>query len=233
MQVTSSSVVDTSTYDKKELDVDNDHGSMNQDDFMKLFITQLKSQDPMEPMDDSQMMQQTATFTQVELLTSMEESLALLAGGSEKANNQQMMMSASGFIGKMVEFEGSNTYLENGAAPISFDPESVPYKTEIAIYDAGGNFVRTLKPAVNTADKTTLYWDGTDASGNRMQDGKYTFAVVTKGLDDEEIDNVTYGSGLVTGVSSTDKGIIYEVDGSEVSADKVISVRDPKFGGVS
>jgi len=242
MQATSSNTVDTTAnnqatktkaYDRKDVEIDNNHGELKKDDFMKLFVTQLKNQDPLSPMDDSQMMQQTATFSQVDLLTSMEKSLTKMAEGAENVNNQQMMMSAAGYIGKMVEFEGNNIYLQNGAAPLSFDPEGVPFKTEIVIHDAKGNYVRTLKPSINTDEKTTLYWDGTDAAGNKVANGKYTFGVVAKGVDGEEIKVKKYGNGVVTGVMNNEKGIVYDVDGSEVMADKIVSVRNLNLGGVS
>jgi flagellar basal-body rod modification protein FlgD len=231
MQVTSSTAVNTSTYDTSELDVNNDHGAMGQEEFLKLFITQLQNQDPMEPMDDAQMMEQTATFTQVELLTSMEENIEKIASGSQEQNDMQMMMSASGYIGKLVEYEGTDTYLSSGMAPISFETDAVPFKTEVVITDEAGQYVRTFKPQVTSTDKMTIYWDGTDSNGNAMPEGSYNFSVVATGVESESIDVKTYGNGLVTGVTQGTGGIIYEVDGSEVSADKVVSVRDPQFGG--
>lgn len=47
-------------------------GDLDSDAFLMLLIAQLRNQDPMEPMDHTAMLQQTATFTQVEMLTKLE-----------------------------------------------------------------------------------------------------------------------------------------------------------------
>jgi len=227
MQIDSTATVNYSTYDNTKLEVNNKQGELDQSDFLNLFITQLKNQDPTNPMDDSAMMEQTSQFTQVELLTSIEENIKKLASGGETLNNQQMMMSASGYIGKLVEYEGNNTYLTDGAAAISFKTDEVPYKTEVVVKDAEGNHIRTIKPTVTDTDMNTFYWNGTDTDGNAVPNGKYKFSVVATGLDGESIDVQTYGNGLVTGVKLVDGAVTYEVDGSDVSADKVTSVRDP------
>lgn len=230
MQI-SSTTVDYSTYDKSQLEVDNKQGELSQDDFLSLFITQLKNQDPTSPMDDSALMEQTATFSQVELMTSMNENLEKMANGSETANLQSQMASSASFIGKLVEYEGNNTYLSNGAAGISLKADQVPFKTTVVVKDSEGNFVRNFSPTVSDTDVNTFYWDGSDADGNYAGDGKYTFSVVAKDADGEDIDVQTYGNGLVTGVKTIDGTLIYEIDGSDIDAEDVVSIRDATLGG--
>lgn len=232
MQISSTSEVNYTTYDKSKLDVNNNNGQLNQSDFMNLFITQLKNQDPTAPMDDSAMMQQTSSFTQVELLTNIEENIQKMADGNSDVNLQQMMASSSSYIGKYVEFKGNNTYLSGGAAAISFKTDDVPFKTTVVIKDSDGKFVRSFSPSVTDTDSHTFYWDGTDADGNQLPNGKYTFSVVATDLDGEDIDVTTYGNGLVNGVKNEDGKLVYEVDGSDVDAEDVISVRDTSLGGV-
>lgn len=230
MQITNS-YVDTTTYDTSRLDVNNNQGELNQTDFLNLFITQLKNQDPTSPMDDSAMMDQTATFSQVELLTSMEKNIAKMAEGDTETNLQAQMVSSASFIGKLVEFEGNTTYLDGGAAAVSFEADEVPYKTTVTIRDSEGNFVRTFSPSVTDTDMNTFYWNGTDTDGNAMDEGKYTFSVTAIGIDGEQIDVQTYGNGLVTGIKTVDGSLVYEVDGYDVDADAVTSVRDASLGG--
>jgi len=231
MQISNGTTVNTSSYDTSKIDYENNKGELDQADFMNLFITQLRNQDPTNPMDDSAMMEQTATFSQVELLSSIEENISTLANGSESVNSQQLMMSASGYIGKLVEFKGNNTYLTGGAAAVSFECDEAPFKTTVSIKDASGTIIRSFSPRVSDTDMNTFYWDGTDADGNRMPNGKYTFSVTSVGTDGEEIDVQTYGNGLVTGVKTVDNELIYEVDGSDIPAENVTSVRDASLGG--
>lgn len=49
--------------------------SLGQDAFLKLLVTQLQHQDPTQPQDDSQFIQQLATFSSLEKLTSIDSSL--------------------------------------------------------------------------------------------------------------------------------------------------------------
>ncbi|MEA3283793.1 MAG: flagellar hook capping FlgD N-terminal domain-containing protein [Synergistota bacterium] len=60
--------------------------AMDKDDFLKLYIEQLKNQDPLEPMDTNEMAAQFSQFTTVEQLmnmnSSMEEMLSLQLGNA-------------------------------------------------------------------------------------------------------------------------------------------------------
>src|SRR3954452_11955872 len=46
-------------------------GALGKDDFLKLFVAQLQHQDPMNPMNDSDMMGQMASFSTLEQITNM------------------------------------------------------------------------------------------------------------------------------------------------------------------
>lgn len=76
-----------------------DKTNLNYQDFLNLFVQQLKNQDPMNPMDDNQMMSQLAQMQQMENnmnLTSIVQSLSNSMMGS------QLSQYAS-FIGKSVK----------------------------------------------------------------------------------------------------------------------------------
>lgn len=51
---------------------------LGQDAFMKLLVTQLQHQDPTQPQDDAQFITQLATFSSLEKLTNMDQSLTAL-----------------------------------------------------------------------------------------------------------------------------------------------------------
>jgi len=231
MQISTTNEVNYTTYDTSKMDVNNDQGTLDQSDFLNLFITQLKNQDPTSPMDDSAMMEQTSSFSQVELLTSIKENIAKMVDGNASVNAQEMMASASSYIGKLVEYEGDNTYLSKNIAAVSFKADEVPFKTTVVIKDSKGEFVRSFTPSVTDKDMNTFYWDGTDADGNAMPEGKYKFSVVAQDADGDDIDVTTYGNGLVTGVKTVGGALIYEVDGSDIAGDKITSVRNPQLGG--
>jgi flagellar basal-body rod modification protein FlgD len=225
--IVSSGSVNTDKYDTSKMEVDNDHGSLSQSDFLNLFVTQMQNQDPTEPMDSSQMLQQTATFSQVESMASMNENMEKILDVISNTSVQTQMASASNFIGKIMEYEGNDTTLTSSGAAISFEASKVPAKTTVVIRDEDGGYVRTLTPSVTDTDKVFLVWDGTDAAGNKMDIGSYTFTVKAFDADGKAIDVKTYANGQVTGVATDSGKLIYEVDGSyEVAAEDVISVRE-------
>jgi flagellar basal-body rod modification protein FlgD len=70
---------------------------LDKDAFLRLLVAQMKYQDPNKPADASAFMAQTATFTQVEKL---EDLLS--------AQQSQLMLGASGLIGKTITFTGAD-----------------------------------------------------------------------------------------------------------------------------
>lgn len=70
---------------------------LGKDDFLKLLITQLKNQDPTNPMDNKDMIAQQAQFSSLEQITNMNTSLTSLVA-LLKTNTQGFV----GYLGKNV-----------------------------------------------------------------------------------------------------------------------------------
>ena len=68
---------------------------LDQDDFLKLLMTQFTSQDPMEPMKDTAFIAQMAQFTALEQSKSMTADIAAL-------REQQQILQANGMLGRNV-----------------------------------------------------------------------------------------------------------------------------------
>jgi len=69
---------------------------LDKDDFLKLFLTQLRNQDPEKAQDQSQMMAQMAQFTQLEQITNLNKTMT-----AQSATEQ--LASASNLIGRAVQ----------------------------------------------------------------------------------------------------------------------------------
>ncbi|HEV7688126.1 MAG TPA: flagellar hook capping FlgD N-terminal domain-containing protein, partial [Acidimicrobiia bacterium] len=121
-----------------------DPQTMGKDTFLKLLVAQLKYQNPMEPVDSSQFMAQTAQFTMVEKLQAMAaQTDALVAGEASQR--------AAGLLGRQVSYldhDGvAQTGVVTGTRFGTDGPVLVIGKTEIPLGD-----VRevTLAPAAST-----------------------------------------------------------------------------------
>jgi flagellar basal-body rod modification protein FlgD len=107
-----------------------------QADYMKLLITQLQNQNPLEPLDSNQMAAQLAQFSQLQQLESMNTSFAKVLSTTE-------MMYANSLIGKEVSFYGQ---LEDGTADIiSARVESFTRDEDERIVLSAGGYVLGLE----------------------------------------------------------------------------------------
>ena len=70
-------------------------------DYMKLLVTQLQNQNPLEPLDNNQMASQLAQFSQLEQLESMNSNFAKVLSTTERTY-------ANSLIGKEVAFASTN-----------------------------------------------------------------------------------------------------------------------------
>ena len=84
-----------------------DPQTVGKDMFLKLLVAQLKYQNPMEPVDSSQFMAQTAQFTMVEKLQEMAaQTLALVAGEASQR--------AAGLLGRQVTYADAEGVSQTG-----------------------------------------------------------------------------------------------------------------------
>ena len=125
---------------KGESNAISDAFGMTSDDFLTLFLAQLTNQDPTQPMDDKEMLQQLAQFTMISTLNDVQKSL----GGSQLAN-------ASALIGDQVI--GTDT---NGLPAHGIVDRIVQDSTGIMLVLEGGQIVEP--------DSVTQVLSGSSAS---------------------------------------------------------------------
>lgn len=144
-----------------------------QDRFLKLLVTQLKNQDPLNPMDNAQMtsqMAQMSTVSGIERLNSTLNSLVDNIGTSQS-------MQAASMIGKGVLVPGSQLTLSNGAAYAGINLASAADQVTLKIMDSSGNVIQTEKLGAHDAGVFNIAWDGVLADGTKATDGNYKFSV--------------------------------------------------------
>lgn len=147
--------------------------SDTQDRFLTLLVTQLKNQDPLNPLDNAQV---TTQLAQLNMASGIETLNATLSKLLDVYGSGQAMQAAS-MIGKNVLVPGNNIPLQSGAAVAGVGLATAADKVTVKITDAAGNLVATQDLGARQAGSFLFAWDGKTDSGGQAADGNYRFTV--------------------------------------------------------
>lgn len=189
------------------------------DTFLTLLTTQLRYQDPLEPMDSAEFTNQLVQFTEVEQSISTNKQLEQLIG--MQSSNQAV--AAIGYIGNSVEALGNAMPLIDGAAEMTYTLPENAESASVLIFNAAGQLIQTLEGAT-AAGKHSVTWDGTASDGSTMPDGTYTIAVSARNADNDILDVTTGIVGTVTGTQNNEHGAHLAIGPVLVGLDKIVSV---------
>jgi flagellar basal-body rod modification protein FlgD len=169
----------------------------NFDTFLQLLTTQLKNQNPLDPLDTNQFTQQLVQFSSVEQQLKTNDFLSSLV----TANANTVNSNAVGYIGKTVAASGVRSELANGKAEWNFSlPEAA--NVTVSIKDASGNTVYTETGALKQG-AGVFTWDGKDSTGNSKPNGTYSISMQATNGEGKSVNIATQMSGVVTGVDFT------------------------------
>ncbi len=192
--------------------------------FMRLLIAQIQHQDPLQPMDASQMTQQLTSLTQVERLVSIDSQLGSLSIATASVANAQ----ATDLVGREVQADTSRILLNDGAgAQGTFVLPSGATTCSVDIRDAQGRVVRTIDLGAESAGAVHFDWDGHDAAGNRAEAGSYTISVHATDANGGPITAATRVHGVVGSITYENGYPELDIDGTHVMLGDVRSVGEP------
>jgi flagellar basal-body rod modification protein FlgD len=177
-----------------------------QDRFLRLLTTQLKNQDPLNPMDNAQM---TSQLAQISTVDGIERLNAALQTMLNSTTDSQAMQAAT-LVGHGVLVPGSGMELASGQAYAGFELGGPADKLTVTIKDANGLVVRTLDLGSAEAGIKAFAWDGLSDNGTPAVDGMYRFSLAaTQGKD--TVNATALEAGMVTSVLRSGKGISLNV----------------------
>jgi flagellar basal-body rod modification protein FlgD len=169
------------------------------DDFLKLFITQLKYQDPLNPLDGKDMTAQLAQFSSLEQLNNIKMQLQDLLLFQNSLQNTLTV----NLIGKKVEVVGNKISLD-GTSEIHFTLPMSAKSVKISIYDSTGALVRNIDLGPRPAGDNTYTWDGLDNSGIPLPSGQYEVSIEAYDESGNPMDAESLTYGTVTGITFED-----------------------------
>jgi len=188
------------------------NAAMGQKDFLTLFTTQLKNQDPLDPVKNEAFVAQLAQFSQLEATVTMSGTLSDYV----TSMSGERMMSSANLIGKTVSVPDGPALLAEGmpvegvvnlptgADGIKFD-----------VFDSKGSLVRSQILGPQTLGDMTWSWDGKTDAGDVSANGTYKFkaTVVSQGKTTNPLVSTM---AYVTSVSQdADKSMLLQVQGGK------------------
>jgi flagellar basal-body rod modification protein FlgD len=202
--------------------VDNNSLTNNFQTFLTLLTTQLKNQNPLDPLDTNQFTQQLVQFAQVEQQIKQNSQLDTLISIEKSAQ----ATTALAYVGATVAIDGQTAALANGKATWSFNVPK-PVTAQVTIRNASGQTVYTGSFSMNTGTQT-FEWDGRDAQGVKWPDGNYTISVTGKDTSGQTVAIPSEIEGVVDSVDLTKTPPELKVGGQAFTLDKIKRVVRPK-----
>jgi len=173
-----------------------------QDRFMTLLVTQMKNQDPLNPMDNAQVTSQMAQLSTVSGIDKLNATLETMMSNAQASQSLQ----ASSLIGHEAFVAGNQIHFNGSSGYFGVDLPANADSLNVTISDANGNKLRQLSLGQQNAGTIPLSWDGYGDDGTRVAQGDYTFTVsaTTAGnkasvdtLSLEKINSITSGASGV------------------------------------
>ena len=186
-----------------------DNLQATQDRFLKLLVAQMRNQDPLNPLQNSEVTSQLAQLSTVTGINKLSE----LVGGLSSSFAQSQSLQAASVIGRGVLVEGSSIELTQGAAIAAIElPQAVDQLT-ISVRNAAGAVVHTANLGPQTSGPVKFQWDGTGDTGTALADGKYTYEAKGSAAG-QNVTGITHlAYGRVNSVTLGAQGAQLNVDG--------------------
>ncbi len=199
-------------------------GNLGEDEFMKLLVTQMQYQDPMEPQADTEFIAQLAQFSSLEQMTQINTTLKGGMGLSEdlaplgsladiqELLNQSVQYNAllsqsinntmiASFIDRTIKWQAGQVGLEeSGDVEMMYGLDAHADSVVAKIYDESGALVNIITETDKSDGEHSLAWDGKNAAGVRQPAGVYKIELFAYDADGNEQQLLPYFEGKVDGV---------------------------------
>ena len=209
----------------KTSSLDNSRASLagNFDTFLSILTTQLKNQNPLDPLDTNQFTQQLVQFTGVEQQLKTNTFLESLLSSTQNAGR----MDAVSYIGKQVTVSGKTTQLSGTHAMWGYNAEANVANATITVKNAQGNTVYTQSGSLAMGNGT-FAWDGIANDGQPQPDGLYTINIEGTNISGKPVKVTSSSIGIVSAVDFSSGTPMVTVGAAKVPLSDISEVRLPE-----
>ena len=191
-----------------------------QERFMTLLITQIKNQDPLNPLDNAQVTSQLAQLNMVGGIERLNEKIESLATGFRSAQTLQ----ATGLIGRQVLVAGDTLHSSGEGGRFGAELQESVDSLSIRILDLAGNMVEQIELGPQPAGVQGLEWDGFGSDGQQLPAGNYRIEASAASAD-RIVPVTVLTSASVNAVTTQAQGVAIELPGiGPVSLEEVRQV---------
>jgi flagellar basal-body rod modification protein FlgD len=198
---------------------------LGKDEFLKMLITQLRHQDPMDPMKDQDFIAQLAQFSSLEQMTNMNDNLTENLNWNYLLSQTINNTMATSLLGREVKALGNEVYLPaDGETELHYKLGAYAETVTIEIFDGSGAKVASYTVGKVGEGDQLFEWDGRTMHGERAQPGTYSFRVTAVDVNGADITVMPYTLGIVEGVQYLEGQAYLIIDGAKISLGDVIEV---------
>ena len=183
-----------------------DQSSANEDRFLTMLVAQLKNQDPLNPMDNSQVTTQMAQLSTVQGIEKLNTTLSAMAA----AAGSQQALQAADMVGRQVLADGNTLTLAGGTAQGGYALDAPVDGLTLTVRSASGAVVHTAELGAQPAGLHVFNWDGAADNGAAAVPGVYSFEISARS-GQNSVPAQTLTLGRVDGVTPNSNGATLSV----------------------
>jgi len=199
--------------------------TLGKDDFLKLLTTQLRYQDPMNPMQGAEFATQLAQFSSLEQLTNINTNLTQGLDANYLLSQVIGNSMSAALIGNQVRATADTfTYDGSGDARLGYTLPGNSDNVSVKIYNEKGILIRTLTNVGMNKGDTSFAWDGKDNLGNTVAAGKYKFSVDARDGKGATMETNQFIYGTISAVRFKSDGTFFVIGGAEISLASILEI---------
>ncbi len=198
---------------------------LGKDAFLKLLVTQMENQDPLNPIADTDFIAQLSQYSSLEQLINIAKGVE----GLNKQADKNILNSAS-FIGKTVLAHGDSiSKYGDTISRVGYTLKENCNKAVANIFDSNNNIIRSVELPAQQAGSYYFDWDGKNSQGQDMPSGVYKISIGATDKNDRPIMVDMQVAGIVNGVLTENGATMLKLaDGRKIKADQVTEIGMPR-----
>jgi len=195
-------------------------GVLDKDAFLQLLIQELKSQNPLEPMETKDMIAQLSQLTSLEQVTNLTKAVEEFVRVQTSVNPAQL----ASLVGKYVVVKNNTLSVANGQADgIVFYLEQES-RVIVRIEDENGNVVRVEDLGYVKPGMRAWQWNARDNNGIPVRDGKYVYHVYRVNEKGELVNIGGIDGGTVSAVQIKNGKAYVLVNGNLYPVESIVEI---------